>query len=769
MNIAELLKNLFNSIFGLFSKDKSANKPTDDNKPKSTDTKSVTEEKPITLKPEKVMSKTKKLYSLIVGINDYQFVTKLGGCVNDAKRVNEYFEKVTKNSEFEYMPKILLDSDATKGNIQDAFLNHLAKAEENDVVIYYFSGHGAQERGDSVWKKDESDGALETQVCYDSRDRNGTPDLADKELRYLIHQVSLKNPHILTISDSCHSGDNTRTDLVKRRLPDVETIGEPRLSNLAPRRKWEKFCFADKISKEDIANELVLENILPQGQHIQMSACQDRELAYELRGSGIFTSMLLNVLERSNGNISYSDLRQRIRFSITGKYPQLPGIYSSDGDGTRLHDEFLGGAAVKEPFYYNVQKNYRGSISWTLSIGAIHGVPTNLDAGILVEIRDTNDKSKVLTTATLSKVEPGMSRLSIDDESKLNANAQYFATILNLFTDPMRVYIHGDDEGVAALKEEIFLDKDFAYSNLATTKQLELADFLIYAKKGQSKNHYSIGFPLNDLSKIDDTYRVTIKGDGSPTSLDYWKILTERQENFTPGSAKEIIKYLKIASNWHYLMKLQNPNTQLTNHKLKVEVHQLKSQSDVPTKTNLVTFNEGKALLEYTEKGNTPTAYFYIKVTNNSDRTYRIAMPALFPAFEVYSDTLTGGVLEIPAGETKLAFGGNVAPVHQPDYEKLNPDDENSETMANNWTKDFNWHQKSFWLKLIISTDDFSVNNFARKPVPYPKNIRNEEKSKGFGNIGGVSKTAVTMDWTTELFEIQMKNPFYVAPPEDFA
>ena len=286
------------------------------------------------------MSKSKKLYALIVGINDYQYVTKLGGCVNDAKRIHAYFEKVTKNSDFEFHPKLLLDADATKHNIEAAFMNHLTQAEAGDVVVYYFSGHGAQEKGDDVWLRSDSDGALETQVCYDSRDRNGTPDLADKELRYLIHQVALKKPHILVISDSCHSGDNTRTDLVKRRLPDEEVVGEARLSNLAPMRSWDKFCFSDKISEAAIANELVLENVLPQGQHIQMSACLDRELAYELRGSGIFTSMLLNVLERSNGNISYADLQQRIRFSITGKYPQLPTIYSSDGDGTRLHQAF---------------------------------------------------------------------------------------------------------------------------------------------------------------------------------------------------------------------------------------------------------------------------------------------------------------------------------------------------------------------------------------------------------------------------------------------
>lgn len=764
-NIIELLKNLFNSIFG-WSKNKKADNPTDEKTQKPTDNKPVIDnkpDKPISPKPEKIMSKTKKLYSLIVGINDYYFVTKLGGCVNDANRVHEYLEKTTKNSAFEYVPKLLLDKDATKKNIEDAFLNHLTQAEEGDVVVYYFSGHGAQERADNVWLKDESDGALETQVCYDSRDRKGTPDLADKELRYLIHQVALKKPHILVVSDSCHSGDNTRTDLVKRRLPDENVVGEPRLSNLAPMRNWDKFCFADEISKNDILNAIELSSVLPQGQHIQMAACADKELAYELRGSGIFTSMLLKVLEKSNGNISYSDLRQRIRHSITGKYPQLPVIYSSDGNGTRLHQQFLGGAIVKEPFYYNVQKNYRGSISWTLSIGSIHGMPSNLNAGIVVEIRDTNDKSKIITTAKPSKVTPGMTHLEVEDESKLDADNQYFATISNLFVTPIRVYIHGDKEGRKMLKEEIDLDKDFQYANLAITDDLILADYLVYAKKGTGKDYYIIGKPINDLSKIDKTYRVKM---GTETNIPYWKPLTEQQEGFTPASAQEIINFLKIASNWTFLMRLENPNTQIKDHKIKVEVFHVPNK-DFNNK-KILTFKNGKALLNYDGGSTPPTTYIYIKVTNNSDRTYRVAMPSLFPAFEVYSDTLTGGVLEIPAGQTKLAFGGNIAPIQQTDYEKLDPKKADSPVIDINWIKDFNWHHKSSWLKLIISTDDFSVNNFARNAVPYPKINRKDEVSRGYGNIGAVSKAVVTNDWTTELFEIQIKNPFYVAPPEDF-
>lgn len=773
----EAIKNLINSILAIFSNSKKdATDSTEKAKPTDNPPKPIIKDKPKdnksknneTPKPNTNMNKTKKnLYSLIVGINDYQFVTKLGGCVNDANRVNQYFESVTKNSEFEYHPLILTDAKATKKNIEDAFLNHLTQAGENDVVVYYFSGHGAQENSDPVWNRFESDGGLETQVCYDSRDDNGTPDLADKELRYLIHQVSLKNPHIVVISDSCHSGDNTRTDLVKRKLNEEfdedGNIIASRLSGFSLKRSWDKFCFSDKISKDLVGNAAVLSDVLPQGRHIQMSACKDRELAYEMRGSGIFTSMLLNVLERSEGNISYTDLRQRIRHSITGKFNQVPQIYTSSGDATELQQAFLGGAAVKEPFYYNVQRNFRSSIGWTLDIGAIHGIPTNTDSGLVVEIRDTKDKSIILTTATVKKVLPGMTQLEIADQSKLHSKTQYFATIPKLFTEPLRMYLHGDANGLSILRERIDKDTDFKYSNIEITDDLVLADYLVYAKKGNEKDQYIIGYPINDLSKIDAYYKATLRGDNLELSYPYWKPLTEEQDGFYKGAANEIIKFMKGAANWHFLKKLKNDSTQLKNHGVELIFSHIPKRNF--NREKQVRFEDGSLELNLDSGSTPPSTYIKIDIKNNSNRTYRVALPALFPAFEVITGVLTNGVTEIKPGETKQAFGGETAqiPLFDKIYEENNPNPQ-----INEWVKDYNWRSKSWALKLIISTDDFNIDNFARKAMPYP-DINRTSASKGFGTIGAPSSPVITSDWTTELFEIEMLNPFYVKPPEDFA
>ncbi len=758
------IKQIIQAILNLFSNsNKDARIAVDEKKEtitntenkRSTDNKLVNEvEKELNIKPEKPnkMSKTKKLYALIVGINDYQYVGKLGGCVNDANRINAYLEKTTQNSEFEYLPKKLLNADATKQNITDAFETHLRQAGADDVAVFYFSGHGAQEKADDVWSKTDADGGLETMVCYDSRNPEGMPDLADKELRYLIHKVAQKNPHIVVIADSCHSGDNTRSELVKRRLPQPEEMAEARLSNLAPQRSWDKFCFAHEISAADIANADEIDSVLPQGKHIQMAACKDRELAYELKGSGIFTSMLLNVLERSNGNVSYSDLWQRIRFSISGKYPQVPQIYASTGDATELNAAFLGGASVKEPYYYNVQRNFKNKIGWTLSIGAIHGMPSTQSAKDLkIDIRDANNPSQLITTASVFSVDPGMTMLTIDNESLLAADAQYLATIPNLFTEPVKIYLHGDETGMKMLQDRINADSDFQYSNLEITTDLVLADYMVYARKGTSKDFYFIGNPINDLSQIDKTYSVTFPNDDSPTSVPHWKWLTEQQEGFTSGSADEIIKFLKVAANWHFLRKLRNQGTSLTNHGIEVIIKHLPNKDF--SKATKLEYEDSKTVVEFDKGSNPPTAWFTIEVKNTSDRTYRVAIPALFNGFEVFTDVLPSGVTELKAGETKQAFGGNAISIELPD--RVND-------VYSWWLKDFNWHHKSWWIKLIVSTEDFSISDYARKALPYPKKNRITEASKGFGNVGQVSPPP-TADWTTELMETQILNPFYVS------
>ena len=198
---------------------------------------------------------TKKLYALIVGIDEYLThipITnscrfgRLGGCVNDATNVFNYLQS---ESGFELHPLFLKNNEATKSNVIDGFRNHLSQAQAGDVALFYYSGHGIQEEADTNLWPTETDGRLESLVCYNEDGNNCL--IADKELRYLIHLVANgtvekpkeKSPHLVTIFDCCHSGDNTRNgDFFKKKNKTLER----RISCVARQRSWEGFTFHDE-------------------------------------------------------------------------------------------------------------------------------------------------------------------------------------------------------------------------------------------------------------------------------------------------------------------------------------------------------------------------------------------------------------------------------------------------------------------------------------------------------------------------------------------
>src|SRR5579883_2425573 len=169
-----------------------------------------------------------KIYALLVGIDTYHSpVRSLQGCVNDITAIETYLrQRIATDKKWELVensvvPWKLTNDLATRQAIIDGFLQHLCKADSEDVVLFYYSGHGSYETAPEVFRNQERDGKIETLVCYDSRTPGGR-DLADKELSYLIEQVAKNNPHILIILDSCHSGTATRDpEVVERQInPD---------------------------------------------------------------------------------------------------------------------------------------------------------------------------------------------------------------------------------------------------------------------------------------------------------------------------------------------------------------------------------------------------------------------------------------------------------------------------------------------------------------------------------------------------------------------
>jgi Caspase domain len=359
----------------------------------------------------------KKIYALLIGINKYQSINGLGGCVNDINRFEQYLLSSLNVPQTQILK--LLDKQAPKAKIVAAFQTHFANATKNDVCIFYFAGHGVRQIANPVFKNDSINDTLECITCYDTK-LDGTGLIADKEQRWLIHQLATKSGgcHILTIFDCCFSGDNTR-DIIQKdekermiRLSETEDRG----GDILPQRPWKDFIFAHKISEKMIADNTAankpLNDILPQGQHIQLAACASNEKAKEGGGHGYFSLFLMELLETSNGKMSYYDLRsltyRHLIDKLTPVKRQTPQFYAVESS---LFQPFLGGAVdegVKATVSFSTAKN-----RWEMGMGSIYGIYKG--ATVFVALPHKNNETEA---ATVKEVYHDCSVLSFASETR---------------------------------------------------------------------------------------------------------------------------------------------------------------------------------------------------------------------------------------------------------------------------------------------------------------------------------------------------------------
>jgi hypothetical protein len=86
---------------------------------------------------------TKRKLALLVGINEYPQDPNLSGCITDVELQRELLI-----ARFGFQPKDILtltNRQATRENIETAFVEHLSEqARADDVVVFHYSGYGSQ-------------------------------------------------------------------------------------------------------------------------------------------------------------------------------------------------------------------------------------------------------------------------------------------------------------------------------------------------------------------------------------------------------------------------------------------------------------------------------------------------------------------------------------------------------------------------------------------------------------------------------------------------
>ena len=331
---------------------------------------------------------TRNIYALLVGINSYSgSVPNLSGCVNDVKSILELLQLRTKDGAFELKPLILTSGDPDNPNeekptrqaVIDAFRKHLRRAGQNDVALFYYSGHGSQELAPEPFWPLEPDHLNETIVCVDSR-LPGNYDLADKELALLLQEVTTQDehgrpkanaPHTVVILDACHSGSGTReADDTRIRLAQTDTRARPLSSYLVTPEAAKALADSDSARNgKDTADWFMP----PRGRHVLLSACTANETAKERslgdaqKPHGIFSYYLLELLQRSGPGLTYYDVLTRVRQQVTNTVAmQTPQIKSTDPKDQTA--SFLDGAVQPRPAFFQVNWS-KNDDSWVLDAG----------------------------------------------------------------------------------------------------------------------------------------------------------------------------------------------------------------------------------------------------------------------------------------------------------------------------------------------------------------------------------------------------------------
>ncbi len=83
-----------------------------------------------------------KIWALVIGVADYHNFPKLNYTTQDAKNVYGFLRSVEGGAVPEDQIKILLDHEATAYNIMNTAADLFEEADSNDLILFYFAGHG---------------------------------------------------------------------------------------------------------------------------------------------------------------------------------------------------------------------------------------------------------------------------------------------------------------------------------------------------------------------------------------------------------------------------------------------------------------------------------------------------------------------------------------------------------------------------------------------------------------------------------------------------
>lgn len=132
-----------------------------------------------------------KMYAVVVGISDYTIMPRLSYTDDDAYQIYAFLKSPEGGALPDDQIRILIDESATKERIEETMKNVFNQADENDVIVLYFSGHGL--KGSFL------------PIDYNGKENK----LSHSTILQLLEESPAK--YKLCVADACHSGSLTST------------------------------------------------------------------------------------------------------------------------------------------------------------------------------------------------------------------------------------------------------------------------------------------------------------------------------------------------------------------------------------------------------------------------------------------------------------------------------------------------------------------------------------------------------------------------------
>ena len=154
--------------------------------------------------------------AFLAGVNNYQSVSDLRGCVSDVDKMERL---LTESFDFPaHNIRRLTDEQVIKQNVLHELDWLLGGAQAGDQLVLFFAGHGTQVLDQNG---DEADGVDEVLCLWDMDFNNPESYLSDDD----IHAFTQRLPDdvaLTIIFDNCHSGTATRMLLTPETSRSLE-------------------------------------------------------------------------------------------------------------------------------------------------------------------------------------------------------------------------------------------------------------------------------------------------------------------------------------------------------------------------------------------------------------------------------------------------------------------------------------------------------------------------------------------------------------------